>query len=318
MNIGLPGRSGHPTVLYIFIMLLSPHVQSRVDDAAQLPVGAWHELHTKLIWAYQSEAPPYASGPQRLTMHYACWCIVKGTVDLTWDGGAVQVGAGHWVQPSPDTGRTQQFSPGAELLSLRFEAEWPGGRPLFPHRQPLVWPTDRFSGLTLAAERLRERVSQCVQNPTGRLAGVRMTLDDHMAVTRAFADWCEEWTSAMQSLGVQAMVPGRIDYRVSAARDLLDRQFYVPAVPYDAISNVCGISRVHLDRLFNRDLGMSPKHYVDRRCLSQAMSLLRGTRLTIKEVTYRLGFPAPAHFCRWFLRHTGSYPKAFRERMGEA
>jgi len=250
-------------------------------------------------------------------MHYACWLIEGGEVTIEWAGGSRRVGPGNWVQPAPDTVRDQNFSPGAQIVSLRFGAEWSGGRILFSHPEPLIWPAEQFPRLAEEALRLQDRVSSVTTNRIGRLANVRISLPDYGHIRHAFAGWFTEWVRILHALGHEPKLPGDIDPRVCAAQGILNKRYYLASVPYGEILRECGVSRVHLDRLFVSDLGRTPKQYADRRCLAEAMKLLHDTHLTVKEVTYRLGFPAPSHFCRWFRRHTGVYPRRYRQNVSE-
>jgi AraC family transcriptional activator of pobA len=52
---------------------------------------------------------------------------------------------------------------------------------------------------------------------------------------------------------------------------------------------------------------------LDQRALLEARRLLRYGSLSVAEVGYALGFTDPAYFSRFFARHVGVSPAAFRK-----
>jgi AraC-like DNA-binding protein len=200
--------------------------------------------------------------------------------------------------------------------------EWEGqgtvlGIVILPLKITILILVTLFGVLTSAAMALQAIVASNTTSTVGVIGETGMSLQMYQQVVRAFTAWLAEWSGAMQALGLVPVIPGATDPRVETARELLDKHWFVSSVPYKEIVGRCGVSRVHLDRLFVHDLGTTPKQYSNRRCLAEAMRLLRGTRLSVKEVTCRLGFPASAHFCRWFLRHAGVYPQSYRKGMAD-
>lgn len=79
------------------------------------------------------------------------------------------------------------------------------------------------------------------------------------------------------------------------------------------VAAMAGVSREHLTRVFQRQLGVTPARYLARQRMLLACDWLRDTAWTVKEIAYRLGFPAPPHFVRVFRRVTGMTPRQYRE-----
>jgi len=79
------------------------------------------------------------------------------------------------------------------------------------------------------------------------------------------------------------------------------------------VATMAGVSREHLTRVFQRQLGVTPARYLARQRMLLACDWLRDTAWTVKEIAYRLGFPAPPHFVRVFRRVTGMTPRQYRE-----
>jgi len=73
-----------------------------------------------------------------------------------------------------------------------------------------------------------------------------------------------------------------------------------------------GISREHLSRVFKEQTAQTPYQYLQRQKMLEACRLLKETRLTQKEVAFRMGYNVPAHFTRAFTRIMRLTPSRFR------
>jgi len=51
---------------------------------------------------------------------------------------------------------------------------------------------------------------------------------------------------------------------------------------------------------------------LQHKLLIAAQHLLSNSLMSIKYITYELGFQDPAYFTRWFIKHTGLRPKVYR------
>jgi AraC family transcriptional activator of pobA len=72
------------------------------------------------------------------------------------------------------------------------------------------------------------------------------------------------------------------------------------------------VSRDRLGSAVKRATGLSPRAYLHRLLLRDAMELLANTGMPVSQVAFRLGFVDPAYFTRFFKRETGQNPGAFR------
>ncbi len=85
------------------------------------------------------------------------------------------------------------------------------------------------------------------------------------------------------------------------------------------VGEVCqyaGISRQHMIRLFKAELGMTPIQFINHTKIMHAKDLLwRDNTLTVKELSYELGFSDEHYFSRTFTRVVGEPPSAFRRRV---
>jgi AraC family transcriptional activator of pobA len=63
--------------------------------------------------------------------------------------------------------------------------------------------------------------------------------------------------------------------------------------------------------------GKSPARVLEDRLVLEAKRNLTYTNMTVAETAYYLGFSDPAYFSRFFSRHAGESPAAFRKRMAD-
>jgi AraC-like DNA-binding protein len=89
------------------------------------------------------------------------------------------------------------------------------------------------------------------------------------------------------------------------AKDLIDRE-YARELDVPALARAAHASTAHFSRSFKRAFGETPHRYLLRRRIERAKELLRGTELSVTEVSLEVGF-----------RSLGSFSTGFRELVGE-
>ncbi len=80
---------------------------------------------------------------------------------------------------------------------------------------------------------------------------------------------------------------------------------------------LCNLSVRHLTRGFRVSRGCSIGEYIAQNRLDHAKRLL-ATTISVKAVSYSLGFSTPANFSTTFRRATGESPRQFRERLNRS
>jgi AraC family transcriptional activator of pobA len=70
-----------------------------------------------------------------------------------------------------------------------------------------------------------------------------------------------------------------------------------------------------LNKLTQFYLGKSLHEVLQERLLMVSQHMLRTTLMTVKGITYELGFEDPGYFCRWFKKLTGKRPKEWRRAV---
>ncbi len=88
---------------------------------------------------------------------------------------------------------------------------------------------------------------------------------------------------------------------------------YASPISVDHIAEYVGVSRSHLYRIFNRQIGLSPSEFLQKYRMNEACSLLRKKGLTIWEVAHSVGFSDALYFSRVFKKVKGVSPSHFIE-----
>lgn len=120
---------------------------------------------------------------------------------------------------------------------------------------------------------------------------------------------------------ILALAGGRLHER--GGRDIVRRFIEIAQEsPLDtrlsasAVARKLGVHRTTLNRLFLREMGMTPGSYLQELRLQHALSLLRETELPIKAIAAECGLPYAGYFCRLIRRITGLPPVAYRKQSG--
>lgn len=277
--------------------------------AAQLTVEDWSSLHARLLWCYEGMVEPAHRAGLARGRHLTAWSIRSGKVTVTGRGQSLEAQAGEWIFCGPEP-RVQDFTEDARLLSINFSLEWPSGDSLVAPF--LVIPAKNYPQLSAAARPLVALLRR-------DFPGVRHDLQSHAASPTAFfrlqqmfSAWVLAYLEAVQAAGEQPARMTGVDPRVMTALRILDRHRWSDRFAEGELAEQVGLSAGHLDRLFVRQMGATPRGYLQKRRLESARAMLREPRMAIKEVGYELGFSSPAHFCHWFRQATGESPRTFR------
>lgn len=69
----------------------------------------------------------------------------------------------------------------------------------------------------------------------------------------------------------------------------------------------------YLSNVVKDETGKPASEWIQERTLAEAQSLLNNTKLTISEITFRLGFSDTAHFGKFFKKRSNVSPSEFRQ-----
>lgn len=90
---------------------------------------------------------------------------------------------------------------------------------------------------------------------------------------------------------------------------------YNKQIQLDDIAEHCGYSRYHLSHLFSDAAGFTVFSYLLEVRMKKAKELLRGSNLSIKEISGVIGFSDQNYFSNVFKKQTGLSPMDFRKNL---
>ncbi len=113
----------------------------------------------------------------------------------------------------------------------------------------------------------------------------------------------------------RAGAPARADARDLVRRftALVDAQF-AHTERVACYADALGVTPRHLNRVVHARLGRTASDVIHQRLLREATRLLRHTALPVATVADTLGFSDASYFVRFFRRHAGLTPGAYRAR----
>ena len=106
--------------------------------------------------------------------------------------------------------------------------------------------------------------------------------------------------------------------RVPAAVTVFLESVYSPGHPPKDLAAYAAeafVSPGHLNRMVRKSTGKSVGAWIDIARLGMAKKLLGDTETPISEIAAAVGLADPSYFSRFFKKHTGLSPIAFRKRM---
>jgi len=117
-------------------------------------------------------------------------------------------------------------------------------------------------------------------------------------------------TASPLGKGNQGLAP----WQMRRIRERLDGARTLGYPRIQELSELCGISRGHLMRMFKASTGQSLQRFIMLERLNEARSMLAEDRMSIKEIGAALGFCNTAHFSNAFCRLEAMTPSEFRSR----
>ena len=104
---------------------------------------------------------------------------------------------------------------------------------------------------------------------------------------------------------------------VEDERDLADavrlvRESPGPPPGVAAMARAAHLSERQLTRRFRTRFGCTPAEFADLHRLAEAKAMLLGNQAAAADVAKAVGFDSHSAFSRWFARHAGQSPSAFR------
>ncbi len=89
-------------------------------------------------------------------------------------------------------------------------------------------------------------------------------------------------------------------------------KYYPEHITVSSIAEYIGITRVHLNNCFKKELGITVQSYLIDYRLHQASQLLSSSTYSISQISDMVGYPDPLAFSKAFKKRLGMSPRSFR------
>ena len=103
------------------------------------------------------------------------------------------------------------------------------------------------------------------------------------------------------------------DSRVERACEYL-RQHIADPITVEDVAGHCHVSPSRIAHLFKRDQGISLLQYRNQLRLQEARQLLLTSDMRVEAIAGQIGYSDPAQFSKYFRKHNGCSPRAFRSK----
>jgi len=241
--------------------------------------------------------------PSRTVPDYNFIWIERGRVVWVVEEAPRELGVGDLIIVPPGVvHHAHSITRRVTLGSIHVEAMLPGGQPVFellvPPRVRSVKPASRLG------QYLRAALSEWDR-------------DDYAQTMLALASWATlvtlellRYDAARGTLRQRA-----IDPLIAEMLDELNRRLDKPT-NLDDLAQWSGFSAQHLNRVFRRELGITPLQYLAKMRMERAATILVDGRWTVRAVAAKCGFDDPYYFSRLFKQHFGRSPAEYRRAAG--
>lgn len=274
----------------------------------------WWTLRLSLIWAYWAQPVSRKHYEADPGSSFQIWRVDAGYVRLRsrskWSRGR----SGEWLVMAGDK-QGHEFSGDAKLLSINLVAHWMDDQPLFALNGPLRMDASEVPRLNRRGEDL-VRACPAFALPHRQVPAMLAepsSPQEFMRIRACFHSFVEVWIEAMLAAGARLTRTGRIDPRCAEAIRHIDANAVCGRVDQRQLARRVGLSVSQLNRLFVRDIGITPETYQQRERINHAKRAVIESTVPIKQIAYSMGFRHLSHFSVWFRRKVGCSPRNYRE-----
>ncbi|HEY3387475.1 MAG TPA: AraC family transcriptional regulator, partial [Saprospiraceae bacterium] len=119
--------------------------------------------------------------------------------------------------------------------------------------------------------------------------------------TVAFSQWEQGFTTPQQILWQKYIQ--------------LINNYYIEKRTVEEYAEILFVSANHLSQSVKEASGRNALSFINERLMEEAKSLIRFTDYDIAEIAFQLNFSDPANFGKFFKRHIGQTPVAYRKSL---
>lgn len=122
-----------------------------------------------------------------------------------------------------------------------------------------------------------------------------------------------------ETISVYSNIKQDENSKVSSRHEVITEQFfkilfeyYVKERTSSFYADKLCVTTKYLSRLLKKTTGKSTAVWIDKIIIMKIKSLLKSTELTVTQISEELNFPSPSFFCKFFKKHTGLTPLAYK------
>jgi AraC-like DNA-binding protein len=265
-------------------------------ESAHVQLNLLDRLRIQLIGIFYTEVgPEWSSGGKQESdyLHH---------IDLTLTGHRQVVFCGEVLDMEPgvafwlpgNTPLERRYCEPSKVLFFKLRCEWlPGVDPLLDWEGRRPGPIAKFDS----------KYWHPWWHPKHK-----PTFNKLLQVQARILDWI---AAAVPNLDEVILQHVQTHSRFKTVFNLIERKL-APNLSIEELARAYGTSLHAFSMAFARSTGMSPKAYLKRRLIQEAMQLLLNSDLRIKEVASQLGFSDEFHFSRFFRIANGLAPSQYR------
>lgn len=275
----------------------------------------WLNLKTHLLWCYDARRQvdrdvKFPVFETRAYRNNGAWLVCSGWAEVELDDTCFRANPGEWLILPPRS-RIQRFKPGTVLVSIAFDAEWVDGMKLLNEGLPVLIQAADYPELEKTALRMID-VMDCTPAKRWNLNSDHLSVETCLLLDAKLMIWLRELIRVLEDQGISPQVPDAKDKRLEEALLLLNRHPLDMPFVIDHLAEQVGLSPIHLNRLFRRELGKTAQAVFTQRRLTTACRLIKMKQLRINEIARELGFNYLSHFSKWFKERTGYSPQKYQ------
>ncbi|MEP6794268.1 MAG: helix-turn-helix domain-containing protein, partial [Saprospiraceae bacterium] len=109
------------------------------------------------------------------------------------------------------------------------------------------------------------------------------------------------------------VVPSQGQDMLFTFHELIEKNFVELKTPRE-YAPLLHVTPNHLNAYCKRKSGMTAGQLIRQRILLEAKRLLAHTKLSVSEISFKLGFVDNSYFGRYFKKYCGTTPEGFRNR----
>lgn len=288
-----------------------------IDSPEVIPYERLMAAKPTMLWALErtwSDEVARNKGMELEADENSAWLILDGEARVEHEGGTHVARSGEWMFPKPCK-RNQSFSGNFHFLSVTIQWKWPSGRHVFDEGLTRTLPAHEAPWLEQTAREIISAVHTAAPSNYYYIALHSINLKAAARLFEMAGKWAHAYVQAMEQLDICPDIGQTRDPRIEGL--LANLRMGAPHRTPDrnSLASAAGVSPRQLDRMIKEATGRTLAENHDQIRFEAARDGLLEKGLRVKEVAAEIGFSDLSSFSRWFTKHAGCSPRAYRERF---